>query len=177
MNLPVPQQHGNSKLPSEWKNTTDSKTWVHKVFLTCLFPLQYRFNWTVICLAQISVEHDRSHRKWPVGCLVEWTRWDWWRDLSDHFTDGVHPSQPFFGKLEKHNRFKDSGAQQAWHQVFVPSVQEHLHCVQCHSRHAQEWSGRARHPGPFGARATSTSNHAASYEQSEDHLQLNASLP
>ena len=48
----------------------------------------------------------------------------------------------------------------------------HLHCMQCHSRRVQEWSGRARHPGPFGARAASTSNQADSYEQGKDHLQL-----
>ena len=67
--------------------------------------------------------------------------------------------------------FWERGSAQKGHMV------EHLHWMQWHSRHVQVWSGRARHPGPFGAKAatSSTSNETASYEQSEDHLQWESS--
>ena len=44
MNLPVPQQRGSSKPSKEWKNTTDSKTWVHnRCSFHAVFHLQYHF--------------------------------------------------------------------------------------------------------------------------------------
>ena len=57
---PVPQQHGNSKLPQEWKNATDSRTWVYKscsylVFSICNTALkQHRTVGLWFCLPQIS---------------------------------------------------------------------------------------------------------------------------
>ena len=70
MNRPVPQQHCNSvPLQQEWKNTTDSETWVYKscnylVFSICNAALkQHRIVGLWTCLLQISTARKSEYLK------------------------------------------------------------------------------------------------------------------
>ena len=130
MNLPVPQQHGNSKLPSEWKNTTDSKTWVHKRWSYLVFSM---CNTALIELWSVS-HKSQWNMTGPTGSDPLDALWNEPGEIGEGIYLTISPMVSIhlsllFGKLEKHNRLKDSGAQQAWHQVlYHPSRSIYIAC-------------------------------------------------
>ena len=88
MNPPVPQQHGKQQAPIGMQK----HNWHFSILLVACASSQSS--------ATPGDKHQFGLASWrslPIGCLVEWTLWDLWRDLSHHFTDGVHPCPSISG--------------------------------------------------------------------------------
>ena len=84
MNPPVPQQHGKQQAPIGMQK----HNWHFSFLLVACASTQSS--------ATPGDKHQFGLAWWrslPIGCLVEWTPQDLWRDRSHHFTNGVHPSQ------------------------------------------------------------------------------------
>ena len=84
MNPPVPQQHGKQQAPIGMQK----HNWHFSLLLVACASTQSSA--TPGDKHQFGLAWWRSLR---IGCLVEWTLQDLWRDRSHHFTNGVHPSQ------------------------------------------------------------------------------------
>ena len=84
MNPPVPQQHGKQQAPIGMHK----HNWHFSILLVACASTQSSA--TPGDKHQFGLAWWRSLR---IGCLVEWTLQDLWRDRSHHFTNGVHPSQ------------------------------------------------------------------------------------
>ena len=63
VNLPVPQQHSHSKPSKEWKNTTNSRTWVHKRWSYLFFSIYAIPLWSSIEQWNCELVSRKSERR------------------------------------------------------------------------------------------------------------------
>ena len=122
MNPPVPQQHGKQQAPIRMQK----HNWHFSLLLVACASTQSSA--TPGDKHQFGLAWWRSLR---IGCLVEWTLQDLWRDRSHHFTNGVHPSQ---ASLQSNGILmaRKSTPQVLYHTAPVPQARALL--VQCELR-------------------------------------------
>ena len=130
-----PQQRGSSKLPEEWKNTTDSKTWVHKscsYLVFCTRLLKYRLEAAqdsgTVNLSRWNFNRTRTE----IRVLQRVSKWVA-VDFKLHMVAEASANPGEFSSV----------LPVSWDPIMFESATHlDIHCIQCHSRHAQVWSRR-----------------------------------